>query len=167
MSFRRVELRALSLIEVIIGFFVMAAAGAVLFTNLNSSYRYAGMTRSRTAATLLAANFVEEIKAHNYGEKAPKSWPKVSDESAPPSDWDKGYEPEDTNYERLEMLVAGRPVEMVFYRHLTLANGSFVDEAKTSKTDRVSLTLWWREAGLQGEKGFKSLQIELGVRSPW
>ncbi len=159
--------RALSLIDVIIGFFVIAVAGAVLFTHLSASYRFSGMTRNRTAAALIAGNFVEEVRAHNYGQPAPKTWPALSTESSPPSDWDNNYDPEDPNYARIEMLVYGKPARMVFYRQFSLENGSFLDSSVKEKTDRVTLKIWWREEATGKKSPYKSLDIEMGVRSPW
>lgn len=157
----------LSLVEVIIGFLVIAIAGAVLFTHLSASYRFSGMTRNRTAAALIAGNFVEEVRAHNYGQPAPLTWPALSTESSPPTDWDNNYDPDDPNYERIEMLVYGKPARMVFYRQFSLENGSFLDKTINEKTDKVKLKIWWREEATGKESPYKSLDIEMGVRSPW
>jgi type II secretory pathway pseudopilin PulG len=158
---------ALSLIEIIIGFFVIAVAGAVLFSNLSSSYRFAGMTRNRTAATLLGGNFVEEVRAHNYGQPAPKNWPTVTTDTSPPTGWDDKYDSEDPNYEKIDMLVYGRPTNLIFYRQLRLENGSFLDKTKAKKTDKVTLQIWWREENANNADKYKSLELEMGVSSPW
>jgi type II secretory pathway pseudopilin PulG len=165
MIFRR-RTRALSMVEVIIGFFVLAAAGAVLFSYLGSSYRLSGMTRNRTAATFLAGNFVEEVKAHNYGQPAPASWPTVTTETSPPDGWDGAYTPDDPNYAKIDLLVYGRTNRLVFYRQLRLENGSFIGNGN-NKTDKVMLTIWWREKTAENENAFKRLDVEMGVRSPW
>ena len=164
---RRGDLRALSLIEIIIGFLVLAIAGSVLFSNISSSYRFSGMTTNRTAATIVAGNFVEEIKAHEYGQPAPKSWPAIATDSNPPAEISDNYDPDDPNYERIEMLVYGRNARFVFYRQLRLENGSFLDSSKPNKTDKIFFTIWWREKTSQTENAFKSLVLEMGVRSPW
>lgn len=165
MRFRRT--RALSMVEIIIGFFVLTVAGAVLFSNLSSSYRFAGMTRNRTAATFLAGNFVEEVRAHQYGEPAPKSWPAVTTDTSPPSDWNEQFDAEDPNYAKIDLLVYGRATSLIFYRQLRLENGSFLDKSKSNKTDKVTYTVWWREVTAENKDAFKSLEIEMGVRSPW
>lgn len=163
---QRQRLRALTLVEIIIGLVLIALAGAVLLTNLSSNSRLAGMTRNRTAAALIAANFIEDVKAHHYGEPAPKSWPEVTTDTSPPDDFSEKYDAADTNYERLEMLVYGKPVRLVFYQQLRLQNGSFLDKSKTKKTDKVTLQIWWREKN-NTKVDFKSLEIEMGVRNPW
>jgi type II secretory pathway pseudopilin PulG len=161
------RVRALTLIEIIIGLMVMAVAGTVLFASLGSSYRFAGKTRNRTAATLIAGNFVEDVKAHNYGQPAPLSWPTVTTDTTPPTGWSDKYDAEDPNYTRIPMLVYGRQTRLVFYRQLRLANGSFVDSAKNEKTDKVTLVIWWREETADNIDVNKSLEVEMGVRSPW
>lgn len=157
---------ALTLIEIIIGLVVISVAGVVLFTSLSTSYRFAGKTTNRTAATLIAGNFMEEVKAHRYGQPAPKNWPQVTADTRPPANWDDKYDPENPNYARIPMLVYGREARLVFYQQLRLANGSFLDSSKSQKTDKVTLVIWWREEN-PGKTDYKSLEVELGVRSPW
>lgn len=166
MMLRTSRVRALTLIEIIIGLVLIALAGAVLLTNLTSNSKLAGMTRNRTAAALIARNFAEDVKAHNYGEPAPKNWPTVTTETVPPDGWNGKYDPDDPNYERIPMLVYGRPARLVFYRQLRLQNGSFLDKNIKKKTDKVTLQVWWREKNNAKEE-FKSLEIEMGVRNPW
>lgn len=156
--------QALSVVEMVVCFGILAFAIPVLFSSFSSSYRFSAMTRNRSAAVLLAGSFLEELKSHEYGQPAPKTWP---GDHGPPPGWDAKFNFGNPNFQRIDLLVYGRPARLEFYRQLKFENGSFIGRDPDQKTDKATLTLYWHEDIGNPKEGNKTLVAEMALSSPW
>jgi len=141
--------RGMSIMEIILALGVLAMATVVFLTVFSSSGSQALQTRNRTAAILLANSLIDEIEAHPYGDKAPKTWTTGVVRPA-------------------TVVVAGRDQQMEFHQELEFLNGSFIGAGSSETRDQVTITLTWKESagGDQTSKGRADDNKELVVRVP-
>lgn len=135
-----------TLTELILAFAVGLGALLVFLSVFGTSGRQALQTRNRSVAILLAETLLDEIEAHPYGEPAPRYWTEEIDTP-------------------VSVRIAGRPQEMVFHKHLTYENGSFVG-AGAGVSDVVTITITWREGAGDQQTADPNLNKELVVRVP-
>ena len=114
-----------SLTEVIMACFLILVGFVVLFGVFSSSGSLAMQSRNRSLANILAQSWMEEIRAHPYGAPAPDNW--TQEVETPVVSW-----------------VEGNPQEMVFWKTISYANGSFVGTA-AEDFDEVTIVFEWDE----------------------
>lgn len=129
-----------TLIEVVLAIFIFSLAILVLFNNFAAHRRVSVADRDRTAAQLLAANLLEEVKAHPFGLPAPDYWP--PDNSAPS---DLASAPEEELF-LIPVYVEGHPQQMRFHRRLSY-EGSLVGQGSGADHDVVTVVISWRDPG--------------------
>lgn len=110
----------IALLLVVFGFFTF-------FSVFSTGSHHATQTKNRAIANLLAQSYLEEFKAHTYGDPAPKVWEQEEDNP-------------------LKLVISDREQQFKFHKIITYENGSFVDSSKTDNTDRIKLVITWREA---------------------
>lgn len=155
------------MVELIIGFFIVAIALLVLYSTFAGSYRSAVMTRNRIAANYVTNSFFEEVYGHRFGQDKPGGWPTATIgpvvEKDPPGDWmENGQMPD---VQELDVYIDGRPQKLVFYRQLFLANGSLIGKGSGENWDEATLVVTWREKGDQDNPGgLKTLTSKMLAR---
>lgn len=146
--------RGMTLVEVALAAFIFCIAVLVIFNNFNTNRRVSVANRDRTGAQLLAANLIEEVRAHRFGFAAPESWP---DNTPPTGSWqEEGKFPQ---VQAIPTYVEGRPQQMRFYRQLSY-EGSLVGKG-TKNHDFVTVTISWKDPG---HPALKELKAYLVVR---
>ena len=138
-----------SLAECIIALLVAALALVTFLSVFSSGSRHAVQSRNRTVAILMAETLFDEIEAHPYGEPAPTWWTSQSDEP-------------------VEVIVNGRPQQMLFHKRIDYANGSFIGNTNGNE-DLLTITISWREnvgdrqSGVVVPQDNKVLSLEVPV----
>lgn len=117
--------RAFSLAEVIVACGVMVFGVFVFFSVFSTSSHHATQTQNRTIAHLMAESYMEEFKAHPYGEQIPKHW-------------------EEKEENPVTMVIKERPKTLTFHKSIEFKNGSFVGKS-SENTDLVTLIITWEE----------------------
>lgn len=139
--------RAFSLVEIIVALGLVVFGFFTFFSVFSTGSHHAIQTRNRAVANLMAQSYLEEFKAHTYGDPAPEAW--GVDEDRP-----------------LRLVVRGREVEFKFHKEITFKNGSFVGESDENN-DVARITITWREGVGDSQTGGaddnKKLQAEVPV----
>lgn len=146
MSFSK--LRGFSLIEIMIAMALMMFGFFTFFSVFSSGSHHAKQTRNRAVAMVLAESYMDEFKAHTYGDPAPKLWD----------------EPED---KPIRLVVGGREQQFKYHKTIQYKNGSFVGKSKED-FDLVTMVISWREnvgdrETPSGQDDNKQLKIEVPV----
>lgn len=118
--------RGFSIVEIIVALGLVLLGFFTFFSVFSTGSHHAIQTRNRAVANLLAQSYLEEFKAHTYGDPAPESW--TQEEDRP-----------------LRLVVRGREVQFKFHKKITYENGSFVGESDENQ-DKVKIVITWREA---------------------
>lgn len=139
---------AFSVIEVVIALGLIVFGFFTFFSVFSTGSHHATQTRNRAVANLIAQSYLEEFKAHTYGDPAPEHWSE-SDEQP------------------LRLVVRGREQNLDFSKTITFANGSFVGESEENQ-DLVKIVITWKEVygAKQTESGTndnKMLEAEVPV----
>jgi type II secretory pathway pseudopilin PulG len=145
----------MALIELILGLGVVVVAFLVIFSIFSGSARHAVQSRNHTLAMLVAESMLEELRAHNYGDAAPQSWPvdKFNDDA-------------------FVMVVEGLPQQMLFHKKISFANSSFIGK-NDSDSDKASITVTWEEkldpssaAGMAAQKAQRQVTADVVLGRP-
>ncbi|MCD4785654.1 MAG: hypothetical protein K8T10_17670 [Candidatus Eremiobacteraeota bacterium] len=141
------RIKGMSIIEVIIALVVITCGILTALTVIAASLRFSTQSRQQVYAYLVAESMLEKIKAHKYGEPAPKSW----------------KEPE---YYKISIEGKAEPMLAEFKRDYNFtaagANGSFVDSTMPQTEDIVTIVVTWVEG--TGRTSAKSKKIELETK---
>jgi prepilin-type N-terminal cleavage/methylation domain-containing protein len=139
--------RGFSLIELILALGLILVGFFTFFSVFSTGSHHAIQTRNRAVANLLAQSYLEEFKAHTYGDPAPSLWSEEEDRP-------------------LRLVVRGREVQFKFHKEITYKNGSFVGDSDENH-DVVKILITWREAvgdsQTQGADDNKKLEAEVPV----
>ena len=139
--------RGFSIVEIIVALGLVLFGFFTFFSVFSTGSHHAIQTRNRAVANLMAQSYLEEFKAHTYGDPAPSIWSK--EEEKP-----------------LRLVVRGREVQFKFHKEITYQNGSFVGKSNEN-TDRVKIRITWREAVGDSQTGGaddnKKLEAEIPV----
>lgn len=140
--------RGFTLIEVTIALGLMVFAFLVFFSVFSTGSHHATQTRNRAVATVLAQSYLEEFKAHTYGDPAPKHWEEAEDKP-------------------IRLVVRAREQEFKFHKTITYQNESFIGNSNEN-SDLVKIVITWREqrGTKQTEAGTddnKQLEVEVPV----
>ncbi|MEW6279362.1 MAG: hypothetical protein AB1758_12105 [Candidatus Eremiobacterota bacterium] len=135
--------RGFTLVEAILAFFLLVVAFLVLFSIFSGGARHAVQSRNRTVAMVYAQSFLEEVRAHPYGQPEPEAWKQA-----------RVYP--------VAVYVEGRPQTMEFNQEVTYRNESFVKSSVDQDVDEVTLRLTWRE-GLGDNAHEKELLVKTAV----
>ena len=139
--------RGFSLVEIIVALGLVMFGFFTFFSVFSTGSHHAIQTRNRAVANLMAQSYLEEFKAHTYGDPAPEVW---SEEEESP----------------IRLVVRGREVQFKFHKEITYQNGSFVGESDEN-SDVVRITITWREgvgdSQTEGSDDNKKLQAEIPV----
>lgn len=147
-----VRLRGFSIIEIIVALGLVIFGFFTFFSVFSTGSHHAVQTRNRAVANLLASSYLEEFKAHTYGDPAPQSW----------------TAPEDRP---LRLIVGGRETQFKFTKAITFENGSFVGQSDENQ-DKVKIVITWREnagdaqtteSATGGGDDNKKLEVEIPV----
>ena len=140
--------RAFSVVEIVISMAIIVFGFLTFFSVFSTGSHHAKQTRNRAVANLLATSYLEEFKAHPFGEDAPKHWEEEEDRP-------------------IRLVVGGREQQFKFKKVITYQNGSFVWQSNNN-SDVVKLVISWRE--LPGDKQTeaasdenKQLEVEVPV----
>ena len=145
--------RGLSLMEVVLGVFILAIVSLILFRAFAVNKRLSVQSRDRTAAQILMSNLLEDVQAHPFGFPAPQRWPSHSE---PGPNWQSGSFPE---VEEIPAYVEGRPQQLRFHRSLNY-EGSLVGSGAGNPYDVVTAVISWNDPG---QPGLNRLQTTLVV----
>jgi len=142
------EQHAFSVIEIVIALGLVVVGFFTFFSVFSTGSHHAKQTRNRAVANLLAQSYLEEFKAHTYGDPEPKHWAQEEDNP-------------------IRLVVGGREQQFKFHKTLTYQNGSFVGKSQEN-TDLIKLVISWRE--LPGDRQTedaaednKQLEVEVPV----
>ena len=139
--------RGFSLVEIIVALGLVMFGFFTFFSVFSTGSHHAIQTRNRAVANLMAQSYLEEFKAHSYGDPAPAAWSEEEDRP-------------------LRLVVRGREVQFKFHKEITYQNGSFVGESDENN-DVVRITITWREgvgdSQTEGADDNKKLQAEVPV----
>lgn len=124
--------RAYSLIEVLVAVALLLYASVAFFKVYSVSVQYAGHTKDRALANMLAESLLEEVEAHQFGGAAPAQWGLSKGLTG---DW---YPVE------YELWVEGRRNQTVFNVQWNLEKGSFIGR-QGGDWDLVTIVISWRE----------------------
>ena len=119
------RIRGFSLAEVIVACGVMVFGVFVFFSVFSSSSHHATQTQNRTIAHMMAESYLEEFKAHPYGDEIPKHW-------------------EEKVEQPVTMFIKSRAKKMTFHKLIEFENGSFVGKSQGNQ-DKVTLIITWEE----------------------
>lgn len=147
--------RGFTLIEIILAIFIFAVVAVILFRAFTANKRLSVQSRDRTAAQLLMSNLLEDVRAHPFGQIAPKSWPSTS---TPGPNWQSGSFPD---VQEIPAFVEGRSQKLVFHRSLSY-EGSIVGKGANRPYDVVTAVISWKDPG---QPALKSLEATLVVHS--
>ncbi len=142
------QTRAFTLVEITVAMGLMLFGFFVFFSVFSTGSHHATQTRNRAVANVLAQSYLEEFKAHTYGDPAPKSWTQEEDNP-------------------IRLVVKGREQQFKFHKTITYQNGSFIGQSNEN-TDVVKMVITWRElmGNKQTEAGKddnKKLEVEVPV----
>lgn len=144
---KRNLLTGFSIVEIIIALGLVLFGFFTFFSVFSTGSHHAIQTRNRAVANLLAQSYLEEFKAHTYGDSAPEHWGQEEDKP-------------------LRLVVRGREIQFKFHKEITYQNGSFVGQSDEN-TDRVKILITWREAvgdsQTEGADNNKKLEAEVPV----
>ena len=140
--------RAFTLVEITVAMGLMLFGFFVFFSVFSTGSHHATQTRNRAVANVLAQTYLEEFKAHTYGDPAPENWTKEEDNP-------------------IRLVVKGREQQFKFHKTITYHNGSFIGQSNEN-TDVVKMVITWRElmGNKQTEAGKddnKKLEVEVPV----
>ena len=118
------------------------------FSVFSTGSHHATQTRNRAVANVLAQSYLEEFKAHTYGDPAPQKWEQEEDKP-------------------LRLVIGGKEQHFKFHKTITYKNGSFVGKGNEN-SDIVTLVITWHEVfgSKQTEGGNgdnKQLEVEVPV----
>ena len=128
----------MTLIEIILALFIFSVASVIIFRAFAANKRLSVQSRDRTAAQLLMSNLIEEVKAHPFGQVAPKSWPSTG---TPGANWQSGSFPE---VQEIPAFVEGKSQKLVFHRSLSY-EGSLVGKGSGKPFDVVTAVISWND----------------------
>ena len=135
------------MVEIIVALALVVLGFFTFFSVFSTGSHHAIQTRNRAVANLLIQSYLEEFKAHPYGDPAPESW--TSEEDNP-----------------LRLVVRGREVQFKFHKEITFKNGSFVGESPENQ-DVAKVVVTWREgvgnSQTDGGEDNKKLEAEVPV----
>lgn len=117
--------RGFSLVELVIAMALIVFGFFTFFSVFSTSSHHAKQTRNRAVANVLAQSYLEEFKAHTYGDPAPKSWEEAEDRP-------------------IRLVVRGRVQDFKFHKTIAYKNGSFVGKSNADN-DVVKMVITWRE----------------------
>lgn len=134
--------RGLGLVELLVALALVVTAVFTLITVFTRGSRHAVMSRNRTVGILVCHSTMDEMKAHLFGQPAPKSWDEPK--QAP-----------------VTIYLEGRPQAMEFTRTISFSTGAFVGKS-AGNTDEVTIKVEWSE-GIGENNGHKEMSIKVPV----
>jgi prepilin-type N-terminal cleavage/methylation domain-containing protein len=139
--------RGFTIIEIIVALGLMLVGFFTFFSVFSTGSHHAIQTRNRAVANLMAQSYLEEFKAHTYGDPAPLLWSEEEDKP-------------------LRLVVRGREIQFKFHKEITFQNRSFVGESNENH-DVVKIVITWRElvgdSQTEGLNDNKKLEAEVPV----
>ena len=117
--------KAFSVVEIVIALGLITFGFLTFFSVFSTSSHHATQTRNRAVANVLAQSYLEEFKAHPYGDAAPAHWSEEEDKP-------------------LRLVVGGREQQFKFHKTITYRNGCFVGQSDEN-SDVVKIVITWRE----------------------
>lgn len=144
------RIKGMSIIELVIALVIITCGILTAISVLAASLRFSTQSRQQVYAYLVAESMLEKIKAHKYGEPAPKSW-------------------KEPVYYKISVEGKSEPMLAEFKRDYNFtavgANGSFVDSTKPQTEDIVTIIVTWVEGTGRTSAGInKKLELETKVR---
>lgn len=121
----RLQRNGFTVVEILIAAALVMFGFFTFFSVFSTSSAHATQTRNRAVANLLAQSYMEEFKAHNYGDPAPVSW--TTEEDRP-----------------FRMVINGRETAFKFHKSITFSNGSFIGKSPKNQ-DLAKIVITWKE----------------------
>ncbi len=126
--------RGFTIIEVLVAAFLLLYASLAFFTVYEVSARESVHSQALYLADFTGDSLLEEVQAHQYGRRAPRSWGL--------SGGGKAGEWQTVSY---DVWTDGRQQSATYHVQWHLKNGSFVGLDNTRSSDVVSLVISWAE----------------------
>jgi type II secretory pathway pseudopilin PulG len=123
--------RAFSIVEIILALALLIVTGFAMLSFFTQSGKHAVHTRHRKLALVTAQNLLEEVRAHPYGEPAPKTWP---------------LDPQNPLTESYLFVLAGNRQAEDFKKSMTFQNGSLIGKTQDD-FDEVTVKVTWEDQG--------------------
>jgi len=144
------RIRGMSIIELVIAVVIITCGVLTALSVLAASLRFSTQSRQQVYAYLVAESMLEKIKAHKYGEPAPKSW-------------------NEPVYYKISIEGKSEPMLAEFKRSYNFtapgANGSFVDSTKLQTGDIVTIVVTWVEGTGRTSTGInKKIELKIKVK---
>lgn len=144
---RRPNPGGFTVVELLIAAALIMFGFFTFFSVFSTSSHHATQTRNRAVANLLAQSYLEEFKAHNYGDPAPTSWSTQEDRP-------------------FRMVINGREAQFKFHKSITFANQSFIGKGKNENQDLAKIVITWKEIHgtdqtTGGTQDNKQLEVEV------
>lgn len=128
-----------TIIEVLITIFIIASGFLVLFTVFQLHVLHATQSRNRIVAEIIADSLVEEMRAHYYGQTAPRSW---------------------TDPVKIIAVINGFRIDTIYQKQIQYGNGSFTDQNVNQDTDTATITISWVEGTKIYGRGIQRKYVE-------
>lgn len=130
---RTARVRGFSIIEMVFALCLIVVGFFTFFSVFSTGSHHAIQTQNRAAANMLAQSYLEDFRAHAFGQPAPPSWG------------------EDTE-RPVRMVIKDRETAFVFHKKISYETGAFVGTAEGDR-DKVTLVITWKEGVGLGQTG--------------
>ncbi len=126
MKLRSRNVRAFSIMELIVALMVIMIGFFTFFSVFSTSSQHAIQTQNRAAANMIAQSYMDEFREHTFGTPAPATWNNDTDKP-------------------VRMVIKDRETNFVFHKKIGYKTNAFIN-GTIGDTDIVTLTLTWKEA---------------------